>query len=497
MENKNINILDKSENNIYINRNDNLNKVNEDSNYNNYNIINDESEASTIRIENPSLSLLRSTEFTKRIFPLKADDKRKKLLQYQKTCKEYDKEQMIFKNKLSKINKNEKKHNKISNSYACLPNDNIFNNNIKENNYKKNRIGLSSMNKLIRYFNNIKDIVNEINHFDNLLTFISDYISKNIDINIRFLGNIILNDYNLLLNEIIYNFNQSYHHSMITFIVNSKKLSIYDTNIKKFITKDFQNILPLINSFDNSMSIDYDDNDLIFISGGLEDSKNYCSNIFIILKWSKENIEYNGNLPDRKAYHSTFYYDNKLYLIGGIDSNKKVSKECHVFSLYDKKWNNLPNLNIGRANCSICIYNNKILYVFRGRDDNKVLDSIEYLILFNLRSSWKKIKPIDYGYVWNAAEHSLVMIVDKGKILICGGEDNDGNLLNDTFLYETNTNKIYKGVDLVFSAAFKSNGCINQGQYFCIDIKNENKNNNKLIGDVHIFDPKENIWTLN
>ena len=89
------------------------------------------------------------------------------------------------------------------------------------------------------------------------------------------------------------------------------------------------------------------------------------------------------------------------------------------------------------------------------------------------------------------------MTVDKGKILICGGEDNDGNMLNDTFLYETNTNTIYKGVDLAFSAAFKSNGCINKGQYFCIDIKNENKNNNSLIGDVHIFDPKENIWTIN
>ena len=158
---------------------------------------------------------------------------------------------------------------------------------------------------------------------------------------------------------------------------------------------------------------------------------------------------------------------------------------------------NLPNLNIGRANCSICIYNNKILYVFRGRDDNNVLDTIEYLILFNLRSSWKKIKPIDYGYIWNAAENSLVMTVDNGKLLICGGEDNDGNMLNDTFLYETNTNKIYKGVDLAFPAAFKNNGCLNQGKYFCIDIKNENKNNNSLIGDVHIFDPKDNIWTLN
>ena len=101
----------------------------------------------------------------------------------------------------------------------------------------------------------------------------------------------------------------------------------------------------------------------------------------------------------RKAFHSTLYYDNKLYLIGGIDSNKKVSKKCQLFSLSDKKWNNLPNLNRVRANSSICIYNNKVLYVLRGRDDNVVFDSNEYIKLFNLRNNWKLFKQIDYGYV--------------------------------------------------------------------------------------------------
>ena len=498
MENKNINILNNCnyENNIYINYNKNINKINKNYNYNND--INDESEASTIRIENPSLSLLRSTEFTKRIFPLKADDKRKKLLKYQKACEDYgNEENLILKNKISKINNNKNKNNKISNSYANLLNNNIIiKENIKENKNKINKIGLSSMNRLIKHFNKIKDIVNDLNNFENFLTFISEYTSKNIDYNLLHLGNIILNDYNLLLNEITYNFNQSYRHSMISFIENTKKIYIYNTNLKKFIIKDFQNILPQINSFDKSISIDYDDNDLIFISGGLEDTAYNCRNIFIILKWSKEKIEYNGNLPDRKAYHSTFYYDNKLYLVGGIDSNKKVSKECKVFSLNDKKWHNLPNLNVGRKNSSICIYNNKVLYAFRGSDENNVLDTIEYIKLFNLRSSWKIFKPIDYGYVWNAAENSLVMTIDKGKILICGGEDNEGNLLNDTFLFETDTNKIYKGIDLAFPAAFRSNGSLNKGKYYCIGIKNEN-NNNSLFGDVHIFDPKENIWTIN
>ena len=496
-ENKSINIPEKNKNKNY-NYNNNYNnylKINNINEINNINIINDESEASTLRVENPSLSLLRSTEFTKRIYPLKAEDKRKKILKYQQACLNIENEQNLMKNKIFKNNNNNKISKKNSNSSSYLINKNINktdnNNEIIINN--TNKINISSMNKLFKHFNKIRDIVNDLNNYNNFLNYISNYINKDVESHLLSLENIIFNDYNLLLNEITYNFSQSYRHSMISYIENTKKITIYNTNINKYKTKNFEKILTQIKPFDKSISIDFDDNDLIFISGGIEDTKYYCSNLFLILKWSAEKIEYTGKLPDRRVFHSTLYYDNKLYLIGGIDSKKGVTKECHLFSLADKKWHNLPNLNVGRANCSICIYNNKILYAFRGRDNNDVIDSIEYIKLFNLRSSWKLFKPIDYGYVWNSAENSLVMTVDKGQIIICGGEDKNGNLFNDTFLFETNTKKIYKGIDLVIPASFKGHGCCNHGKYYCFDIKNENNDNG---GNVHIFDQKENIWTF-
>ena len=74
----------------------------------------------------------------------------------------------------------------------------------------------------------------------------------------------------------------------------------------------------------------------------------------------------------------------------------------------------------------------------------------------------------------NSAQNSLVITIDKRKILICGGEDKNVNLFKDTFLFETNTKKIYKGIDFVIPACFKNHGCYNKGKYFCIDIKNEN-----------------------
>ena len=477
-------------NTIIYNNKIKINKNNlDESNFNLFN--DDESEASTIRLENP-LSLLLSNDFTKRVYPLKAEDKRKRYFKI--------KENENFENQLNNINNKNSKHysSKIINNSACL----IKGNNNIDNDNDDDKINLSTMNKLFENFNKIRDILNEINNFNNYLTFTSNYVNKNIELRISLLWSIILNDYNLLLNEISYNFTKSHRRYIATLIENTKKICIYDANLNKFKIKDFDKILTQYQYLDNSISIDYDDNDSIFISGGLEKSKYNCSNAFLILKWSKESIEYSDTLPERKAYHSILYYDNNLYLIGGINSNKKVSKECYFFSLSEKKWYNLPKLNVGRANSSICIYNNSIMYVFRGRDDNNVLDSIEYIKikLCNIRSSWNICKPKDYGYVWNASENSLVMIMDKDKILICGGEDINGNLFNDTFLFETSTKKVYKGIDLCYPASFRSQGCLFQGKFYCVDFKREYENEQKEnmgFGGVHIYDPKENIWNLN
>ena len=476
-------------------KNLNLNKIKE---VNNINVINDESEASTIRVENPSLCLLRSSEFTKRIYPLNANDKRKQLLRIQNAGKNSEDKKRNSNNSIRiQISKISSSSELLINKKNENSNSNDSNNEDSKNIKMNGKINLSSMNKLFKHFNKVRDSTNELNNFNSYMAFISDYIFKDVDYRINALWNNILDDYNLLLNEMSCSFNQSPRRYIVTIIENTKKISIYDANLNKFKINDLDKILTQYQYLDNSMSIDHDDNDLIFISGGIEKSEYNCSNIFLILKSSKKTIEYNGTLQERKAYHSTLYYDNKLYLIGGIDSNKKVSKECQVFSLIDKEWHNLPNLNEGRANSSICIYNNNSMYVFRGRDDKDALDTIEY-IKFNFRNSWKIFKPIDYGYVWNIAENSLVMTLDRGKILICGGEDSSGNFLSDTFLFETHTKKVYKGIDLAIPASFRSHGCFNLGKYFFIDAKNKkNSNDNFGLGTIHIYDPKENSWILN
>ena len=150
----------------------------------------------------------------------------------------------------------------------------------------------------------------------------------------------------------------------------------------------------------------------------------------------------------------------------------------------------MPNLNTPRKNASLCFYNNT-LYVFRGEDNNNVLDTIEYYNIIDNKKKWNIFKPIDNGYVWYPAKNSLILTVDKDKIFICGGEDNEGNLFKDCFLFEPSTKSVYKGLDLVISASFISEGCFYQNEIFGIDYKNITQNNNRII---HFYNTKKNSW---
>ena len=151
----------------------------------------------------------------------------------------------------------------------------------------------------------------------------------------------------------------------------------------------------------------------------------------------------------------------------------------------------MPSLNNPRKNLSLCFYNNSILYVFRGENDYNVLDTIEFININYIKGGWNIFKPIDYGYTWYPAKNSLVLTVEKNKILICGGEDNEGNLFKDCFLFEPNTSCVYKGLDLLISSAFVSEGCFYQDEIFGIDYKNKTQNNNRIIHSSNI---KKNIW---
>ena len=365
----------------------------------------------------------------------------------------------------------------------------------KKENIRKNIKNIGKMSKLFNEFNNIKEIVKNLEGYNSIINDLFKYIYKEIENNFIMLNDILISNYNLILNNISINYNTNKRNYIISFIDNTKQIFLYNILEKKYNYYNFESILKLDKNFNNSMCIEYDDKDLIFISGGKEDTEYYSSDMILIISLSKEIIELDGKLPTRKSFHSNIYFEGKLYLLGGIEQNKKCSSNCFYFSINNKKWYYFPNLNKQRANCSLCIQNKSILYVFGGRDDNNDLNSIEFIDLNDINNkTWNIFIPIDYGYVWVHLENSLIISYNNNKILICGGEDKNGNLYKETFLLDINNNNIYRGKDLLCNASFRFQGCCNNNEIFGIDLKNNYYKKNKI--GIHYYNIENNEWKL-
>ena len=455
----------------------------------------------TIKLDPASLSLLRSTEFTKRDYHFNSNLKNKNIIRsknknnhniipnynmsFASTASGFNEQNFTKISNMSNLNNSEIKkenlssrnNNKTLNSFYLIP--------------QKNSSFVNP--KIFKNYNKIKELTDKLNLYSDSISFLSNTINNSVDENIFLLNNIIANNYELLLNEISSKQTRTQKRFCLSFYPNTYKIILYDPFKNKFTIKNYFNIMHnkdniIIKPFNTSNSIIFDDSDSIFITGG---ESSY--DIFLILSLSKENMAYRNKIPTKKAFHKSIFIKNNLYIIGGEDNNKKISKECFFFNMEEKKWHYFPNLNKGRKNFSLCLYNDSILYTFMGEDDKNILDTIEFIDINNLNDNkgWIFFKPIDLGFVWHSNKNALVINIDKDKILICGGENNENILYKDCFLFKPSTKEIYKGLDLKIPSAFISEGCFYKEEIFGIDYKNKMMNN---LGFLHCYNIKKNIW---
>ena len=452
-----------------------------------------------INFDTPSLSLLRSSEFVKRDFRFVSN------------------EQNMNKNSSKKNNKN----NNLNINMSLASTTSGFNNlldvintpytinhastkeNLSSRNNTKKLYSVPQKNSpfvnenMLNNYNSTKESVYKLKKYYDMISFLSSEINNNVDKNISLLNDKIMSNYDLLLSEIAFKSPRVQKNYCFSFFPNTYNIILYDPFNKKFTVKNFNHILnnknkTILKPFDLSNSIIFDDNDLICITGGTSSNDK-----IIIISLSNENIIYNKAMPCRKAFHKSIFINNKLYIIGGESQNKKVSSECFSFDLSQKNWNSLPQLKKARKNFSLCFYNESILYVFMGEDDTNILDSIEFIDINNLNNlnnktiGWSIFKPIDYGFVWHSMKNSLVINIDRDKILIIGGEDNQNNLYKDCFLFKPSNNNIFKGIDLRVPAAFISEGCFYKDEIFGLDYKNKTQNHFWIL---HIYNIKNNFW---
>ena len=132
-------------------------------------------------------------------------------------------------------------------------------------------------------------------------------------------------------------------------------------------------------------------------------------------------------LPDMKYphwNHSMIADKNKIYVIGGYNSNK-----CEMFDLSNNTWNDIPDLIEKERQRPMLYIDNNFLYCFMGRTQNAFLSTVERLNLDNVNAGWESII-VDTGKERTNLKFYGAGIIKKNncnKIYFIGGKKEKRN----------------------------------------------------------------------
>jgi N-acetylneuraminic acid mutarotase len=81
------------------------------------------------------------------------------------------------------------------------------------------------------------------------------------------------------------------------------------------------------------------------------------------------------NIP--RSGHSLVYNENKkmVFAIGGYSREGGFIKKTEVYSVDNKQWYELGDLNVERSKATACIYQDSI-YVFGGLTGNQLINQV-------------------------------------------------------------------------------------------------------------------------
>lgn len=388
------------------------------------------------------------------------------------------------------------------------------------------------LNLVLENYNKIKDLIRRIGEettkTEAVYNSIRSQLKRNFSYNKESFSKIWETIFSNIHPEEVNKSKSKFKYLLANLIENTKKVWVFNINKFKSEVRELHN---LKFQFSSGMSVDCNENgSVLFVTGGIatgnpnesslfkffEDTSNSqpkqfvnyyvnrddrFSNLFLIYYWDSGLHEI-LHMPHRRAYHSSLYRNKKLMIIGGLSNYSTTIKDCSYYDWGKKQWHLLPPLCQGRACASICLYNENIIYCFRGfnAESSKCLDSIEILNINNLDNGWTELIPDDPGYSWNKLCYSSCISFSADKIFIVGGTSsfsrdskaNKEDYVKSAFVFNPITRTVYKSSDLFKSACFNSIGTYKESSnsVVSIDYKNET---NRMYG-IHSFSLDSKAW---
>ena len=184
----------------------------------------------------------------------------------------------------------------------------------------------------------------------------------------------------------------------------------------------------------------------IIVAGGNNWSKDKTTKY-----WLKDAVVFNNEkwtagpeLPKPLAYAMYANDENGLYLAGGTEDGKSVSRDAYQLTSLQEGWKPLPKLPLAINSGSGAILNGKF-YVATGSTGKASTNKMYVLDLKSGKSQWQERQSVP------GIKRILPSLVASGKYLyLLGGVSDDGTALNDSYRYDPENNKWTQLGDLPF-----------------------------------------------
>ena len=354
-------------------------------------------------------------------------NKNKEIFEYKNKINSLLKELELYKNKKisSKLtNINNKTENTNYLIYHKKSKEEIKRNNNQNNN--NNFLKDKHETKYISINNNKYEKENKINN--------NKYNNLKSKLNIKTDLNISKDDYYISESLEKYNISEKCIYTIIS-LTKTKSILCFDYTNKKFSFRDFADFG------------DFQENYLLSFENGNNNLKN--NSIFLIINYNyyivtgencdmlyvfnsfKRTMNKLCSLKNNHSNGALINYSNDIICISG-NYNKKVELYNHL----KNEWINMPELQIERKDCSVCLIKNRYLFCLFGYNlpTKQYLNTIEYLDVKNYKKcSWK------YLYYKNENLLSLYFTGAIGinykdeKIIVIGGNNGKENIPNEYF----------------------------------------------------------------
>lgn len=164
------------------------------------------------------------------------------------------------------------------------------------------------------------------------------------------------------------------------------------------------------------------------ITGGIINYQSSKNIFFFSLK--NCSIEKKNDMIYGRRAHSTIFLNNKVYIVGGVDSLGNSMNNCEYYNILSNECYSISNMNIKKCRISLVEMNNKFIFSFGGDTQNNISNEIEKYDIDN--NNWtllNLILPIPMTCI------GIAKLSNK-EILLCGGYSPQKGQLDNIFKFD-------------------------------------------------------------